>query len=1194
MLKQLLTLFFVSTLFGPIVAQQADFPILLKNETVRPGDLEQKAPRAYADHYYVVVQHAQLRLQSDFYGFETFEYLPKRSAFARVPVNRYAEAKARLEAAGGRVITMRDRWKLGPRMYSQNYPEWAWLGGQKMKVWLRYWPQLSPVQIETKLAQAGENIIDRKPAEKLVALALDPERTAQVAALPFVYYVQAMEDPGEPENFHGRVNHRITPMHDELGYDGSGIMIGHNDAGLLGEHMDYKGRLQQVGSSSSSSTHGDHTAGTIFGAGNINPDAEGMAPGAEMYYTLYPGNLNNADNIYTTQNARLTSNSFSNGCNAGYTNFTRQMDQDAFDNPNMLHVFSAGNNGTSDCGYGAGSGWGNVTGGHKIAKNVIATANLVRNDNLAGSSSRGPASDGRIKPDISAVGTQVLSTVDDPADNSYDRFTGTSMACPGITGALAVLMEAFKDHHNGQEPNGTLLKGMLLNGADDLGRAGPDFFYGYGRVNTRKAYQMVAQSQYFQDSLTGSADSSQFSINVPAGTKELKVMLIWADPAASTAASRALVNDLDLTLSDGTNSYQPWVLNPYPDADSLDDPATRSRDSLNNIEQITLQNPSAGTYTASVEAFNLPQGPQSFYLVYYREDDDIHITYPQKGDGLGTGTNQITWDSPRGSGTETVEYSRNGGSSWIAVGTNNNDYNTESWFVPNNPSDEVYVRVRSSNDTDVVGPLTVVQTPGNVQVVRSCPDSVALTWGTVNGASGYVVYQLGNKYMDSLAYVKEDTAVLAHDAGQEDWYAVAAVVNDTSVGYRSLATQKEAGINNCQVARDLVIEEVLSPGNGALPSCLVGTDVPVTVRVRNVGTQPLTGFDLSYVQRNQAPITEAVGQSLAPGQHLDYTFQSGRATMVLNFRYPFKFWVASNSPDQNPYNDTLEIGSVIYSSTGSLATVGDTADFENFSTCATSSDCGFTNCPLQDGWHNAVNFTSDDIDFRVNTGGTPSTGTGPITDHTTGTTVGRYLYTEASGGCDSSTAMLYTPCLDLSGSYRPSASIWYHMRSSQNVIGKLMVDIYDGERWHLNVNGSIAGAQGSYWQELVTPLDSFATDTIVIRYRGKTGSDYQSDIALDDWSLNETSQTSLAEAARKALRIYPNPSKGLFYLQRGALLEGPTQLVVRSASGQRIQAKQWSGEEKRHELDLSHLPAGVYMLEIRAPEQQHTYRLVLQ
>ncbi len=208
--------------------------------------------------------------------------------------------------------------------------------------------------------------------------------------------------------------------------------------------------------------------------------------------------------------------------------------------------------------------------------------------------------------------------------------------------------------------------------------------------------------------------------------------------------------------------------------------------------------------------------------------------------------------------------------------------------------------------------------------------------------------------------------------------------------------------------------------------------------------------------------------------------------------------------------------------------------------------------------------------------------------------LGRYLYTEASGGCDSSTAMLYTPCLDLSGSYRPSASIWYHMRSSQNVIGKLMVDIYDGERWHLNVNGSIAGAQGSYWQELVTPLDSFATDTIVIRYRGKTGSDYQSDIALDDWSLNETSQTSLAEAARKALRIYPNPSKGLFYLQRGALLEGPTQLVVRSASGQRIQAKQWSGEEKRHELDLSHLPAGVYMLEIRAPEQQHTYRLVLQ
>ena len=107
----------------------------------------------------------------------------------------------------------------------------------------------------------------------------------------------------------------------------------------------------------------------------------------------------------------------------------------------MTHVFSAGNSGSSNCSYGAGSGWGNVTGGHKQAKNVICVANLTQISNLAGSSSRGPAADGRIKPDIGAKGTSVNSTL---TDNTYGSFTGTSMACPGIAGCMAQLYQAYK------------------------------------------------------------------------------------------------------------------------------------------------------------------------------------------------------------------------------------------------------------------------------------------------------------------------------------------------------------------------------------------------------------------------------------------------------------------------------------------------------------------------------------------------------------------------------------------------------------------------------------------------------------------------------------------------------------------------------------------------------------------------------
>lgn len=79
-------------------------------------------------------------------------------------------------------------------------------------------------------------------------------------------------------------------------------------------------------------------------------------------------------------------------------------DKQIFENKDLIHVFSAGNSGNSDCGYGAGAGWGNITGGHKMGKNSIAVGNLNQDGVIENSSSRGPASDGRIKPDICANG----------------------------------------------------------------------------------------------------------------------------------------------------------------------------------------------------------------------------------------------------------------------------------------------------------------------------------------------------------------------------------------------------------------------------------------------------------------------------------------------------------------------------------------------------------------------------------------------------------------------------------------------------------------------------------------------------------------------------------------------------------------------------------------------------------------------
>ena len=341
-----------------------------------------------------------------------------------------------------------------------------------------------------------------------------------------------------------------------------------------------------------------------MGSGNLNPDAIGNAPAAHLLvYSSSNANYNAVPNLYENDRLVITSKSYGNGQNDGYTTLARTLDDQCKELPALVHVFSAGNSGGSNFGYGAGAGWGNITGGHKQGKNVLAIGNVTSNDLLATSSSRGyQASDGRIKPDICAVGSAVLSTVD---EHSYENKTGTSMACPGVAGSLALLYEAYREQNNDQDPDAALINAAILNTGEDLGNPGPDFRYGWGRINTGRANQLIHNKQYFNDSIEDDASKS-FEIEVPEGMSELRVMVYWTDFRGSTSASKALVNDINMTLNGGGTTYEPWVLDPTPNATLLNTDAVRGTDDLNNMEQITVATPVAGTYTVNLDGFNIP------------------------------------------------------------------------------------------------------------------------------------------------------------------------------------------------------------------------------------------------------------------------------------------------------------------------------------------------------------------------------------------------------------------------------------------------------------------------------------------------------------------------------------------------------------------------------------------------------------
>ena len=180
-------------------------------------------------------------------------------------------------------------------------------------------------------------------------------------------------------------------------------------------------------------------------------------------------------------------------------------------------------------------------------------------------------------------------------------------------------------------------------------------------------------------------------------------------------------------------------------------------------------------------------------------------------------------------------------------------------------------------------------------------------------------------------------------------------------------------------------------------------------------------------------------------------------------------------------------------------------DFEAESTCGTANDCGSTLCPLSSFWTNLNNGSEDDIDWRVDNGGTNSTNTGPSADNTTGTATGKYVYLEASSGCIFNTAILASNCIQLNQAY--NFSFAYHMYGGNT--GELHVDLYHNDQWQQDIIPAIIGDQGNQWNMANIDLSAYQGQSVKLRIRGITGSGYESDIAIDDLSFTPMAGTPI-------------------------------------------------------------------------------------
>ncbi len=806
------------------------------------------------------------------------------------------------------VSPVKPEWKMARSLREPPYGKWA-IHGDYIDLNLQLYPSLAIPEGLVLCRSHNLEVLKTGTQNGFLQIRIHKDRVPEVAALPFVQYLELVPPPGQKEDTRGRSLQRSNLVASDAPngkkYDGTGVNVLIRDDGQLGPHIDLKGRLTNYAlDPPTSGSHGDGVVGIVGGAGNLDPTKKGMAAGADLYSLDYVYDFQDQTlPIHFNQGVTITNSSYSDGCNDGYTLASQTVDLQLFENPTLMHVFSAGNSNGTDCGYGAGTEWGNITGGHKMAKNAIATANVYADGTLETSSSRGPAYDGRIKPDITANGQKQESL---KPNNEYQVFGGTSAAAPGIAGCLAQLTQAYRTINGVDDVPSALLKTVLLNTTNEMGNIGPDFQFGWGLVNAWRALRVLEQHQWLEGNADQNGDINH-TLQIPAGVKEAKIMLYWAEPPSAEFNARALINDLDLSVNNATGTVSlPWILNPTPNPFALNTPAGKGRDSLNNMEQVSIENPVAGAYTIRIKGTEVPMGPQHYYLVWDFVKDEIKVTYPTGGEGfVPEEVERIHWDAYGNSGTFTLHYSTDGGANFNPITTLGGDRRMYDWTVPNTVSGKVLFMVNRGAVRDTSDyPFSIVPVPQNLQISKVCPNAMTLTWSKINDTLSYDGYLLGNKYMEIKGTSNTNSiSIPIQNPLNEQWVSVRASYADGLAGRRALAVYWPGQLLNCVQSFDIATHALLSPEDQAIISCN-SVEVPVSVQFQNEGLITSSGAVAHYQVNNNPVVSESI-PAINPGSVLDFTFQTP-LSIVDNGIHILKVW-ADLPGDVAKFNDTITL-----------------------------------------------------------------------------------------------------------------------------------------------------------------------------------------------------------------------------------------------------------------------------------------------
>ncbi|MBX9783242.1 MAG: S8 family serine peptidase [Chitinophagaceae bacterium] len=713
---------------------------------------------------------------------------------------------------------------------------------------------------------------------------------SSVASLPFTAYINENNYQVQPLMQRERGVFGLTGLTSTQGasrqLSGANVTIGVGDNADPTSHVDNVTNLiNRSPAFIPGSIHGTHVASLVTGDGIIEERLTGTAPGTRVVSDYFDYIISKTPNYVTDYGMTATNNSYFNGyanCpgDGQYNELSVYADQQIRNNPYLQHIFAAGNDGALTCSpYPAF--FATIKSGYQTAKNVftIGNVNIFNATAVASNSSRGPVKDGRIKPEILASGNAVGGA---SINNSYTNNFGTSAAAPFVAGVWSLLTERYKQL-NGSNPKSALLKMVLCNTANDKGNPGPDYSNGFGWINPQYAVDAIEQSRYYSSSVTTGGNHTQV-ISVPAGTKQLKVMLYWHDLEGSPLSSTALVNDLDLTVTDGV-TYQPLILNPAPGA--VNNNAVQGADHLNNIEQVVIDNPGTSV-TINVNGFNVT-GSQEFFVSYEFIKPELKLLHPYGGEHFTTFASSgradvIAWQIDDVSNDNiTLEYSLDNGATWTVIANNIGPNEIRYyWNVPTVNAQKAKVRIKRTNGSlysESPGNFVISDLPA-LTATTPCEGYADLSWTAAAGATDYQVMQLISGVLTTVATTASTTQRISGlDKNTTYWFTVRPRLTD-SAGRRAIAKSITPNFASpCTdpfFDNDLKIDALVSPLSGRKnTSSELSATQSITVRLKNLDNAASgTTYTVSYQVNGGAVVNENPNTSIAAGGTLNYTFST--------------------------------------------------------------------------------------------------------------------------------------------------------------------------------------------------------------------------------------------------------------------------------------------------------------------------------